>query len=55
VLLLIGSAHLVRLMVVVTLDTGPMNPENVNPVLPLSSSTIRTGLKVADWVAADAA
>jgi hypothetical protein len=54
-MLLIGSSHLVRLMVVVTPDTGPVNPENVNPVLPLSSSTISTGLKVADWVAADAA
>jgi hypothetical protein len=42
-------------MVVVTPDTGPINPENVNPVLLLAPSTMSTGLKVADWVAADAA
>ena len=43
-------------MVVVTLETGPVNPEKVNPVpskrLP---STCSTGLKVADWVRAEAA
>ncbi|MCS5691674.1 hypothetical protein NZK33_06700 [Cyanobium sp. FGCU-6] len=42
-------------MVVVTPDTGAVNPENVNPVLLPPPSTISTGLKVADWVAADAA
>ncbi len=55
VALSIGLSHLVRLMVVVTPDTKLVKPENVNPVLLLPPSTISTGLKVADWVAADAA
>ena len=46
-------------MVVVTLETGPVNPESnpekVNPVVPELPSTCSTGLKVADWVRAEAA
>jgi len=51
----IEKPHLVRLMVVVTLETGPVNPEKVNPVVPELLSTCSTGLKVADWVRAEAA
>jgi len=55
VALSMGSSHLVRLMVVTTFATGVVKPEKVNPVLPVSPSTMRTGLKLADWVSAEAA
>jgi hypothetical protein len=42
-------------MIVTTFATGVVKPEKVNPVLPVSPSTMRTGLKLADWVSAEAA